>query len=186
MGEKTDDKKETKPVDIADTAAKETKSNEIMSPDEQKMNQLNQKKETTYNSLLEKIRQKEKQKALESMIVNSDKEKSFVRMGQYKEAIRFLMHFFQSEKKSTIELEKVIKKMSESSKAQITEPESKEIVTNICSDDKNINLFIDSTSNKKWLNQIKVRNVAYLQMDKSFQINDLNLMVDKAIEKLKV
>jgi hypothetical protein len=38
--------------------------------------------------------------------------------------------------------------------------------------------------NKKWLNMIKVRNVFYVQMDKTFQMNDLFNICDKAVENL--
>ena len=163
-------------------------SSEKLSTDDQKLNMLKDKKESTYNSLLEKIRNKEKQKQFESMVVNSDKEKLLVRYNHYKDCIRFMLFFFQAEKKSTIELDKCIKKMSESSKAELDVTECRLILSNMASDDKALNFFTRQESDsvcKKWLHTIRVRNVAYLQMDKSFQINELNALCDKAIENLK-
>lgn len=134
---------------------------------------------------MDKIRAKEKQKALENMIINNDKEKMTTKYNSYKDLIRFLLFFFQSEKKSTLELDKVCKKAADSTKGALNELECRELIAEMSNDSKDVNLFINAENGKKWLNTIKVRNVQYLQMDKSFQLNDLNVMVDKAIEKLK-
>ncbi len=115
------------------------------------------------------------------MIVNSDKEKSLAKYGHYKEAIRFLMFHFQAEKKSVIEFDKCSLKMSESSKAKLTEIECRDLIKSMTGEAPE-NMFI--IGDKKWLNILKVRNVFYLQMDKTLQLNDLTAICDKAIEKL--
>lgn len=170
--------KETKPKE-------ENEGIEIsLSKDELASKKLKDKKEASYNALLEKIRNKEKQKALETMILNTDKDKTMVKYANYKEAIRFLSFFFQAEKKSTLELDKVCKKASENLKGSLNELQCKELFQEMSSDSKEINMFMNPEG-KKWLNTIKVRNVFYLQMDKSFQLNDLFAVCDAAIEKLK-
>ena len=119
------------------------------------------------------------------MIVNSDKERTLARYAHFKDAVRFLLHFYASEKKSTLEMDKCVKKMAENSKAQLAEHECRELLSSMSSDDKSINLFVCAEGTKKWLHQIKVRNVTYLQMSKDFQLNELNAMVDAAVTKLK-
>lgn len=141
-------------------------------------------KSASYNALLERIKQKEKQKAIETMVLNSDKEKNISKYQQMKDFVRFLSFFFDSEKKSTLELEKVIVKMKENNKYGLGEAECREMLMNqMVSDDKEENVLFDG--DKKWLNVIKVRNVSYLKMDKSFQINFLNTACDNKIEKIK-
>ena len=49
-------------------------------------------------------------------------------------------------------------------------------------DEQNGNIF--KINDKKWLNILKVRNIFYLQMDKSLQLNDLTAICDKAIENI--
>ena len=115
------------------------------------------------------------------MIINSEKEKSLARYGHFKEAIRFLMFHFQAEKKSVVEFDKCCLKMAESSKSKLTEYECRELVKRM-SGEQNDNIFV--VNEKKWLNILKVRNVFYLQMDKSIQLNDLNAICDKAIERI--
>lgn len=147
--------------------------------DEQKMEQLKEKKEKNFSSLLEKIRTKEKTKAYESMVINSDKEKKLVKYANYKEAIRFLLFFFQAEKKSTLELEKIIPKLSDKLKDKLSETECRELLTELMSDSD-----LYSESGSKWITVIKVRNLNYLKMDKSFQLNDLWAKCDKLISAL--
>jgi len=147
--------------------------------DEQKLDNLKNKKEKNFSSLLEKIRNKEKTKAFESMVVNSDKEKKLVKYANYKEAIRFLLFFFQAEKKSTLELEKITPKLSDKLKDKLSETECRELLTEIINDS---GLFNESGS--KWISVIKVRNLNYLKMDKSFQLNDLWAKCDKLISAL--
>ena len=94
------------------------------------------------------------------------------------------MFFFDSEKKSTLELDKVCQKMKENSKCGMGELECRELLLESMSgDDKEKNLLFDCE--KKWLSVIKVRNVSYVKMDKSFQINFLHAICDKQIEALK-
>lgn len=115
------------------------------------------------------------------MILNSEKEKSLERYGHLKEAIRFLMFHFQAEKKSVVEFDKCCLKMSESSKDKLTESECRDLVKSM-TDEQNGNIF--KINDKKWLNILKVRNIFYLQMDKSLQLNDLTAICDKAIENI--
>ncbi|CAF0851365.1 unnamed protein product [Brachionus calyciflorus] len=161
------------------------KTTVTLTADEKVLNKLKEKKESNYNALLEKIRAKEKQKALETMIVNNDKEKMTTKYSHYKEATRFLLFFFQSEKKSTIEFDKVCKKAVDNLKGSLNELECRDLLTEMSHDSKQLNLFINEETGKKWLNLIKVRNIQYLQMDKAFQLNELNSFVDKALERLK-
>ena len=80
--------------------------------------------------------------------------------------------------------EKVIVKMKENNKYGLGEAECREMLMNqMVSDDKEENVLFDG--DKKWLNVIKVRNVSYLNMEKSFQINFLNTACDNKIEKIK-
>ena len=115
------------------------------------------------------------------MIINSEKEKSLAKLGHYKEAIRFLMFHFQAEKKSVVEFDKCCVKMSDSSKAKLTESECRELIMSMTGDSSE-NMFV--LNEKKWLNILKVRNVFYLQMDKSMQLNDLTGICDKAIDNI--
>lgn len=153
---------------------------EPKSADDHKLSQLKDKKEKSYNALLEKIRNKEKTKAFESMIVNSDKEKKTVKYGLYKDTIRFLLFFFQSEKKSTIEMEKIMVKLTENLKTKISEIETRELLTEMIGDS-----HLHAENGTKWITSIKVRNINYVKMDKSFQLNDLWAKCDKLIVSLK-
>jgi hypothetical protein len=119
------------------------------------------------------------------MVVNSDKEKTLVKYANFKDSIRFLLHFFQSEKKSTLEMDKCVQKMSESSKTGLTECECRDLVLAMCAEDRSVNLFVSSDGAKQWLNKFTVRNTPYLQMNKEFQLNELHMICDKAVEKLK-
>lgn len=143
--------------------------------DDQVMLKLKEKKAQNYTSLLEKIRNKEKTKAFESMVVNSSKEKLKARYGHYKEIIRFLLGYFQSEKKSTIEQDKLLTKLSDSFKEKLNELECREILNELCDLEK---------FNLKWICVIKVRNINWIKMDKSFQLNDLWAKCDKLLEEL--
>ena len=118
------------------------------------------------------------------MVVNSDKEKQLARMASVKETVRFLVHFFQGEKKSTLELDKVCAKLAPNLKSSILdELECKELIRSISGDEDTV--FVNA-SGKKWLNIIKVRTVFYLQMDKTFEFNDLIAACDKEIDKVKL
>ena len=109
------------------------------------------------------------------MIINSDKEKKLARYTHYKEAIRFLLGFFQSEKKSTIEQDKVLTKLADNMKEKLNELDCRELLNELCDTEK---------FNMKWISTIKVRNINYIKMDKSFQLNDLWAKCDKMIEEL--
>jgi len=147
-----------------------------LTKDEQVLKDLKQKKEKNYNSLLEKIRNKEKTKAFESMIINSDKEKNLVKYGLYKDSIRFLVFYFQAEKKSTIDMEKILAKLADNLKEKITDTECRDLLNEMLND-KNLH--------EKWITSIRVRNLTYIKMDKSFQMNDLWAKCDKLIADLK-
>lgn len=109
------------------------------------------------------------------MVVNSSKEKLKARYGHYKEIIRFLLGYFQSEKKSTIEQDKLLTKLSDSFKEKLNELECREILNELCDLEK---------FNLKWICVIKVRNINWIKMDKSFQLNDLWAKCDKLLEEL--
>ena len=113
------------------------------------------------------------------MIVNSDKEKKIVKYGHYKESIRFLLFFFQSEKKSTIEYEKIVLKLADNLKDKLSEMECRELLNEMCNDTS-----LHSIESVKWMSCIKVRNLSYIKMDKSFQLNDLWAKCDKLISEL--
>lgn len=115
------------------------------------------------------------------MVVNSDKEKTLVKYGIYKETVRLLAFYFQSEKKSVIEFDKVSAKLADNLKSKLSDFECRDMLKELTADGES-NMFV--IDNKKWLNMIKVRNVFYVQMDKAFQMNDLFNICDKAIEKL--
>jgi chromatin licensing and DNA replication factor 1 len=179
----SDDAKKVPPkVSLPKAKTPTKKSDENLTADQQVISKLKEKKESSYNALLEKIKSKQKQKEYESMIVNSDKEKQLARYGHYKETIRFLMFHFQAEKKSVLEFDKVCSKMVDSSKALLTETECRDLVKSMSDDSDEINMF--KIESKKWLNILKVRNVFYLQMDKKFQINDLHDICEKAIKNI--
>ncbi len=110
------------------------------------------------------------------MIINSDKEKKLVKYGLYKESIRFLLFFFQAEKKSTIEMDKVSAKMSDNLKDKISETETRELL---------IEMTNDTDLHSNWISVIKVRNLNYIKMDKSFQMTDLWTKCDTLIAQLK-
>lgn len=116
------------------------------------------------------------------MVVNSDKEKLTVKYRNFKESVRFLVNFFLAEKKSVLELDKCVKKMSENSKAMLTEIECRELLTEMSTEDLKANMFVKEE--KRWLKLIKVRNMTYLQLDKSFEFNDLIAICDKALAQL--
>lgn len=150
------------------------------SVDQQKLTQLKEKKEKNYSTLLEKIRHKEKAKAFESMVINSDKEKKLQKYALYKDSIRFLLFFFQAEKKSTLEFEKINTKMADNLKGKVqSDTETRELLLEMISD---VNLH--GENNLKWISSIRVRNITYIKMDKSFQLNDLWAKCDKLISQL--
>ncbi len=151
-----------------------------LSADEKKLEELKNKKEKSYNSLLEKIRNKQKNKEFESMVINSDKEKKIVKYGLYKESIRFLLFFFQGEKKATLELEKIQSKLADNLKEKLSETESREMLMDMVNE-KDI---VNGENETKWISVIKVRNVNYIKMDKAFEMNDLWAKVDKLLTAL--
>ena len=100
------------------------------------------------------------------VIKNDEKDKAVVKYRAFMEATRFIVNFYQ---KSTLEIDKVVRKMSESVKMnKMNELECRELINEMASEDS-----IFSKANKKWLNFIKVRGQTYLQIDKSIQMNDL-------------
>lgn len=147
--------------------------------DDKKLSELKDKKEKSYNSLLEKIRNKQRTKQFESMIVNSDKEKKLVKYGLFKDAIRFLLFVFGAEKKSTLDMEKIQTKLADNLKEKLTETESRDLLNEICTETN-----LHGENDTKWVTVIKVRNQNYIKMDKSFQLNDLWAKVDKMIAAL--
>lgn len=151
-----------------------------LTADEKRLEELKNKKEKSYNSLLEKIRNKQKNKEFESMVVNSDKEKKTVKYGLYKDCIRFLLFFFQGEKKATIELEKIHTQVANNLKEKLSETESRELLTDMLNEQD----LICGENDTKWISIIKVRNVNYIKMDKAFQMNDLWAKVDKMLAAL--
>jgi hypothetical protein len=110
------------------------------------------------------------------MIINSDKEKKLVKYGLYKDSIRFLLFFFQAEKKSTIDMEKVSAKMSDNLKDKVSETEARELL---------VEMTNDTELHTKWISVIKVRNLSYIKMDKSFQLTDLWARCDTLIAQVK-
>lgn len=151
-----------------------------LTADEKKLEDLKNKKEKSYNSLLEKIRNKQKNKEFESMVVNSDKEKKTVKFGLYKDSIRFLLFFFQGEKKATIEMEKIQSKLADNLKEKLSETESRELLMDLINEQD----LVSGEKETKWISVIKVRNVNYIKMDKAFQMNDLWAKVDKMLAAL--
>jgi chromatin licensing and DNA replication factor 1 len=151
-----------------------------LTKDEKLMSDLKDKKEKTYNSLLEKIRNKEKTKHFESMIINSDKEKKLAKYGLYKDSIRFLLFFFQAEKKSTINMETVNTRMADNLKEKLSETEVRELLVEMTNDSD-----LHCEANTKWISVIRVRNLSYIKMDRAHQLNDLWARCDKLIEQLK-
>lgn len=114
------------------------------------------------------------------MVVNSDKEKKTVKYGLYKDSIRFLLFFFQGEKKATIELEKIHTQVANNLKEKLSETESRELLTDMLNEQD----LICGEKDTKWISIIKVRNVNYIKMDKAFQMNDLWAKVDKMLAAL--
>ena len=98
----------------------------------------------------------------------------------YKESIRFLLFFFQSEKKATIELEKIQSKLADNLKEKLSETESREMLMDMVNE-KDI---VNGENETKWISVIKVRNVNYIKMDKAFEMNDLWAKVDKLLTAL--
>lgn len=164
------------PEKVKPVVAEIQKPDVELSKDDKKLSELKEKKEKSYNALLEKIRNKEKTKAFESMIINSDKEKKLIKYGLYKDSIRFLLFFFQGEKKSTIDMEKVSAKLSDNLKDKISETEARELL---------VEMTNDTELHTKWISVIKVRNLSYLKMDKSFQLTDLWAKCDALIAQVK-
>jgi len=170
------------------------------------LDKLKEKKETKMSALLEKIRNKEKQKAFESMVLNSDKEQQLSKLANQKEAIRFLLHFFQAEKKATLQLDLVCSKLAQNLKGKYNESEARDLIkqmatstttsttttttekkdeTTTTTSTEASMVFVNAESGKKWLNTVQVRKVFYLQMEKSLNINDLHAICDKEIERVK-
>jgi len=147
-----------------------------MTPDELRMAKLKEKSQNNYSSLLEKIRAKEKEKSLRTMIMNSDKEKNLEKLQNYKLATRFLDFFYNSEKKSTLDFDKVCAKMHSNMSAKLNEMECRQLILDMIELDE---IFADGAA--KWLKIVKVRNVQYLSMDKSFKLSELIAKCEKSI-----
>jgi chromatin licensing and DNA replication factor 1 len=135
---------------------------------------------STYTTLLEKIKAREKTKAIQTMIINSDKEKQLVRYGQYKDTVRFISFFFQAEKKTTLELDKVANKLSQNLNNALNELEAKQMITDLSNEDRLL-----GKENQKWINIIKVRGLSYVKIDKSFEFNDLYSKCEQMIKDLE-
>lgn len=117
------------------------------------------------------------------MIMNSDEEKTLVKLKHFKEAVRFLAFFYQAEKKSTLELDMVAKKMSDQFK-ELSEIQCKELLYEMAGKDATGECIL-VVNDKKWLNLLNVRKLQYLQLEKSFKLNDLLTLCDKEIEKIQ-
>lgn len=114
------------------------------------------------------------------MVVNSDKEKKIERYRTYVEAARFLINFYQAEKKGTLEVDKVSRKMADNLKtAVLNELQCKELITEMAADDS-----VFARGGCKWLALLKVRGHSYLQVDKQARLNDLTALCDTAITSL--
>ena len=133
---------------------------------------LKEKQTSNYNSILERVRAKERHKDVENMIMNSDKEKRLQLLEKYTECVRFVKSFFQAEKKATIDLETVCKKMHESLKCH-TANECEEIVKELCKDFNN------------WISVIKVRQQQYVKIDKTIELTEILTKVSTMVEALK-
>jgi hypothetical protein len=169
LAAKQEDKQEVQ-IDLSAESTNSKENNDTSKPKDPKL-----------NALLERIRNKEKQKALETMVMNSDKEKMKTKLNNYKAAVRFLAFYFQAEKKSTIEFDKVCQKMADNMKPNLNELECRELFVSMAGDEQNKSIFI--LNETKWLNIIKVRNTQYLQIDKTVKLNDLFTICDKQLEQ---
>lgn len=133
---------------------------------------LHEKRNSSYNALLEKIKLKEKHKEFENMVINSDKEKRLMIVEKYSDATRFLKSYFQAEKKSIIDVEMVCNKMSESNRS-CTPTECEQLIEELCKD------FA------KWISVIKVRNLRYVKLDKSVELMEIQGKIDAEMVQLK-
>jgi hypothetical protein len=115
------------------------------------------------------------------MVIKTDeKDKFIVKYRSFTEATRFIVNFFQSEKKSTLEMDKVLRKMSQSMKTNaMNEIECRELINEMASDEA-----IFARANKKWLNFIKVRGQTYIQIDKTMTLNELIDICEDAVAQL--
>lgn len=115
------------------------------------------------------------------MVIHSDKEKMLVRYRVYTEATRFLINFFHAEKKTTLDMDKVSRKMSENLKTSaLNDLECRDLLVEMSGAES-----IFAAAGKKWLNVIKVRGQSYLQLDKAnAQINELSDICEQALAKL--
>lgn len=116
------------------------------------------------------------------MVVHNEKEKLIVKYRTYMEAVRFISNFFFTEKKSTLDLDRVSIKMAENLKTNVlSELESRNMLIEMANPES----ILVNGEKKKWLNIITVRNIQYLQMDKTFQLNDLAAICQKHIDMKK-
>ena len=130
---------------------------------------LKEKKEANDAALLARIREKQKVKEIENMIINSETEKRSRLLGKYTDCIRFVKSYFHAEKKATIDLENVCNKMHDSLLSYKAN-EYEVIVRELCKD------FPD------WMSIIKVREKQYVKIDKKIELNDLLANVDSMIQ----
>jgi hypothetical protein len=133
---------------------------------------LKEKQSIEYTNLLERIRAKERYKDVEKMILNSDKEKRVQLLEKYGDCVRFVKSYFYAEKKATIDLETVCKKLHDSLKCY-TANEYEEIIRELCKD------FT------KWINIIKVRQQQYVKIDKHIELHELLKKISSMIEEAK-
>lgn len=106
------------------------------------------------------------------MVINSDKEKRLQMLEKYTDCVRCIKSYFQSEKKATIDIEQVCLKMHESLRVH-TIQECEVIVKELCNDFK------------QWISIIKVRNVTYVKLDKTIDLNLLIKQINDFIEQVK-
>ena len=151
---------------------------------------LKEKKEKAYNDILERVKAKEKAKAIESMIINSDREKQLAKYQNMAEATRLLSFFFDSEKKSIVDLNKACQVLADNLSSRINSLECRELIDEMTKD----SLFVQPTDESSktaaavavsWLTVVKVRLQMYLKMDKSFDVITLREKVSAKIEELK-
>lgn len=150
----------------------QTQTKQILIETTTNQTSLQAKQKASYNALLEKVRAREKQKALENMVTNSEKEKRLVLVDKYTESARFLKSYFSAEKKGILELDNVCIKMYESLRSW-TPHECEQIIREIGNDFS------------EWLSIVKVRQSQYVKLEKSIDINDIYAKIDNMIKTLK-
>jgi hypothetical protein len=108
------------------------------------------------------VRAKERQKGLENMVTNNDKEKRLVQLDKYVECSKFLKSYFQAEKKCTIDIELICAKMFDSLRGTTTTAaECEELVRSLC---------VDFAA---WISIVKLRNIEYVKLNKAVELNEI-------------